>query len=272
MSTKKKIGIICLEYTYGPIPGDIDYSESFGESYEPCYEKVSHLSFEACQEAEQPTEANGLVKSLEDAVKKLVLHDKVVAVSGDCGFMMYLQEYIERLIRKITHQPPPVFMSSLFQIPMIQAILPANAKIAVFTANSASLEKDEKELFKQYKFHIKNNPLIDLVGLQHAGGFQYVAMPPQSKSNKPLSDRIKEPQGDRTIETASATDIRKARASIMEAAEKAKAAGVQAIVFECTELPHYAHSVRKATHLPVFDVVTMIDYFANAVNTSENAW
>ena len=45
---------------------------------------------------------------------------------------------------------------------------------------------------------------------------------------------------------------------------------IRAVLLECTELPPYADSLRAATRLPVFDVITMIDYFHSAV--SENPY
>ena len=43
---------------------------------------------------------------------------------------------------------------------------------------------------------------------------------------------------------------------------------VRAILCECTELPAFSDALRTATSLPVFDVVTCLDFFHSARNRS----
>jgi hypothetical protein len=43
---------------------------------------------------------------------------------------------------------------------------------------------------------------------------------------------------------------------------------VGAIVFECTNMPPFAAAVRKATGLPVFDMVNMLRWFIGAIQQS----
>ena len=39
---------------------------------------------------------------------------------------------------------------------------------------------------------------------------------------------------------------------------------IRAFLFECTELSAYSDSVRKATGLPVFDIITTSDFIINS--------
>jgi Asp/Glu/hydantoin racemase len=44
---------------------------------------------------------------------------------------------------------------------------------------------------------------------------------------------------------------------------------VGAIILECSELPPYAADVQRATGVPVFDFVAMIEFFARALDPTE---
>ena len=59
----------------------------------------------------------------------------VVAITGDCGFLHNYQEAILDLSKV------PVFMSSLVQLPIIEATLRKDERIAIFTANSETFNQ-----------------------------------------------------------------------------------------------------------------------------------
>ena len=59
---------------------------------------------------------------------------KVNAITGDCGFMMFFQELA------VKHASVPVFMSSLIQLPIVTAAFQGKEQIAIFTANLTSLK------------------------------------------------------------------------------------------------------------------------------------
>ena len=59
---------------------------------------------------------------------------KVSAITGDCGFMMFFQELA------VNHSSVPVFMSSLVQLPIVTAAFQGSEQIAIFTANLTSLK------------------------------------------------------------------------------------------------------------------------------------
>ena len=40
---------------------------------------------------------------------------------------------------------------------------------------------------------------------------------------------------------------------------------VKALLFECVDLPPYAHAVQEAVGLPVFDITTLIGHFRSAL-------
>ena len=49
---------------------------------------------------------------------------------------------------------------------------------------------------------------------------------------------------------------------------------IGAILLECSEFPPFAAAVSEATGLPVFDFISMIDYFASALKprTFDDCW
>jgi hypothetical protein len=46
---------------------------------------------------------------------------------------------------------------------------------------------------------------------------------------------------------------------------------VGAIVLECTNMPPYASAVRRATESPVYDVLTMLDWFWGGLQRQRSA-
>ena len=44
--------------------------------------------------------------------------------------------------------------------------------------------------------------------------------------------------------------------------EKKNQLPIKSILLECTQMPHYAAAIRQSTGLPVFDVVTCVNFFA----------
>jgi len=73
-------------------------------------------------------------KEFIEGIEYLDKEKGVDGITGDCGFMMYMQP----LARKHTHKP--VFMSSLCQLPAVTCAYNKNEQIIVMTANSKTLE------------------------------------------------------------------------------------------------------------------------------------
>ena len=116
------------KYQYPPAPGDIDHPDSFG--YDVMYLEVPGLTFEMCQSGRLTHEVQA---RFIHTVAALDQHG-VDAITGDCGFMMYLQP----LARQYTRLP--VFLSSLVQLPAVVSCHAPHELVAILTANSRSLE------------------------------------------------------------------------------------------------------------------------------------
>ena len=98
------LGVIRLDYNYPPAPGDIDCPDTY--AYKVFYHAVPGLTFKSCQENKLD---NQIKKNLDKALNELITEKKVLGITGDCGFMMYYQNYVRN--HKLTHTP--VFMSAL---------------------------------------------------------------------------------------------------------------------------------------------------------------
>eukprot|EP00873_Tetraselmis_striata_P034656 jgi/Tetstr1/454920/TSEL_041783.t1 len=165
----------------------------------------------------------------------------VFGITGDCGFMANYQRFVSE-----TTSVKPVFMSSLCLIPSIMAGLKADAKLVVVTANSDSLAA----IFpNRYDLPL---PEEEFHKCSDVTGFEVVA-----EATSLLS-----PDVDRVLV---GNEIAKRVVDFLEIDST-----VQAILLECTELPHFsAPLLRHYTQLPVFDALSVCDFFQDASDSGE---
>ena len=232
MLFKKKqvsLGILRLDYDYPPSPGDIDCPDSF--DYDVYYRVIPGLTFSMCQSGNIP-------ESIQQRIVEAVwwLNDmNVNGITGDCGFMIHIQELVCK------HTTKPVFMSSLVQLPTIVKAYDKHKKVAIFTANGASLQNMKDLIYELCDVDVNDERFI-FVGCEDVCGFEAVAL------GEKVNTKLVEPNI-----VAKSLEILK------------KDADVACILMECTELPPYSDAVRKETGLPVFDSITCADYFMSSV-------
>ncbi|CAK9019256.1 unnamed protein product [Durusdinium trenchii] len=215
-----KLGVIRLDYHYPPARGDVDHPGSYG--YEVHYHMVEGLTFEMCQSGKLTPEVEAaFLHGLRTLESK-----GVSVITGDCGFMMWLQE----LARKNTKLP--VIMSSLVTLPVLTSSYHHGEKIAIFTANGQSLLSSLTGGAGG-----TGEPFI-FVGCEEVPGFEAVA----------LGQKV---------------DVKKVTPGIVEKAKQVLRAHpqVRAILMECTELPPYSDAVRYFCGVPVFDAITACDFY-----------
>ncbi len=227
------LGVIRLDYDYPPILGDVDFPGSFGFPVE--YEVIEGLTFEMCQKGELD---DTIRKRLQAGIRRLEQR-KVAGISGDCGFMMQYQDFV----RKQTDLP--VFMSSIIFAPVILPMLGPSDKVAILTANSVALNPALPGMLDAIGLKGQEDRFV-VVGCQDVPGFEAVA-----EGRK--VDPVKVGPGIEEI----------ARRTLVEHPE------VKAFIYECTELGAYGNRVRAATGLPVFDAITLLDFFHLSVRKDE---
>ncbi len=174
-----------------------------------------------------------LYESILTACKELE-QEGVRAISGACGFFGNFQD------RLAADCNVPVGVSSLVQLPWIQALLKPGQKIGVLTASADSISEH----------------LFAACGV-----------------SKELQDRLvirglgKEPEFSCIIEQRGEFDNGIVRdevvAKVKEIVEECPDVG--AILLECSDMPPYAWAVQAETGLPVFDFITLIKWLHSGV-------
>jgi len=227
------LGVVRLDYDYPPALGDIDHPGSY--AYDVFYRAVPGLTFAMCQNAVPKTGTplpDDVMKGFVEAIKYLDQDKNVSGITADCGFFFNLQDEARK------HTKKPVFMSSLCAAPSVAAAYAKDELIAIFTANSTSLEP-MRELIKEECGIDPEDKRFVVVGCQDVPIF-----------GKAVADGLK-------------VDWEAVTPHMVKLAQDTVKANPQlrAIIFECTELPPYSDAVREATGLPVFDSITTSNAF-----------
>ena len=163
---------------------------------------------------------------LIDASKALE-KEGVRFIAADCGlFSPFQRDIADRL-------SVPFIGSALDLVPFISRFMPASAKIGIITGDSAILKEG----------HLKaagaDPAMVIISGMENSGEFQRVVIGRELEMN-----------------------IEAMRTGVVQAAEELKGKSVGAVILECTNLITYRLDVQKCLGVPVFDVVSLIEFFA----------
>jgi len=240
LSTAPCLGVIRSDYNYPPSPGDIASPESYG--YDVFYRVVPGLTFEVCKNittkvVEGITVLEGIEEQVltdfKEAIRYLDETKKVYGITGDCGFMLSLQEEARK------HTKKPIFMSSLCQAPSVTNLFDRDELIAIFTSDAAALTRMLPLIKEQCRIDVGEERFI-IVDCSKVDGFGI-------EIEKGLQVNVEE---------VSPLMVALAKKIVQEDHDRQADHKLRAIIFECTELPPYSDAVRDATGLPVFDSIT----------------
>ena len=220
-SSASFVGIIMLDTTFPRIKGDIGNPATF--NFPVRYRVVKGASPERMViQADK-----NLIQPFIEAGQSLI-REGAFAIATSCGFLALFHKELTQAL------DVPVFSSSLLQVRMARSIIRKNQKVGIITARKASLTRDHFAAIG-----IEHYPLA-IIGMEEAEEFSSVFI-----------------EGKLTL------DSDKCRQEMKKAAFKLKELNpdIGAIVLECTNMPPYTKVVHTATAgLPIFDVVTMINY------------
>ena len=215
------LGILMLEARFPRIPGDMGNASTW--PFPVLYRVVRG----ATPELVVLRGAAGLLPDFLSAAADLV-DLGCEAITTNCGFLALFQGELAAHVRV------PVATSALIQVPWVQATLPPGKRVGVITVSAGSLTPR----------HLDSAgvpPDTPIVGTESGREFFRVLI-------KAEKDDL---------------DVDLARQDILDAGRTllTRHADIGAIVLECTNMPPYAHALREATGLPVFDIYSLISWF-----------
>ena len=226
------VGILRIDYSYPPAPGDVDHPNSY--FYKTVQETAKGLTFKAVQAAQPLTKEQR--EGMERGIKNLEAIG-VSGITGDCGFLMNYQAEA-RKIAKV-----PCFVSSMLQCPLLLAFYSNSEEFLVLTANGESLRPALSSMLCLSGIDPSVHGRFHVVGCENVPGFDAVAK-------------------------GEAVDVERVKPGVVDLVlnEIDQRPQVRAILLECTELPPYADALRCATNMPVLDAITLVDFFYSAIS------
>lgn len=214
------IGIIMLDTTFPRVIGDVGNPETFD------FPVIYHIVKDATPKRVVTEADHTLLQPFISAAQHLIdRRARIIATS--CGFLSIFQQELQHAV------PVPVLSSSLLQVHMARTMISANQKIGILTAHSQALT--HRHLTGA---GIQNYPLV-IAGLEESKEFAEVFL-----------------GGKSTIDVELCRQEMAAVANGLIRTHK----DVGAIVLECTNMPPYREAVQDVTGVPVFDVVTLLNY------------
>ncbi len=215
------VGILLMDFKGPFVPGDVGNATTY--DYPVLYKTVPGTT------AARLLRGDPALGEVVVAAAKELEAQGVKGISSDCGFFINYQEEVARAVNV------PVYLSSLMQIPFVASFLGKKRSVGVITADDRAL----------------SNHVMAMTGIDHDRKIVV----------KGLQD---EPEfGGHVLKEADTLDSDKLEAETVKAAKALQAENpdMGAIVIECSMLPPYSKAVQEATGLPVYDFITMIDYF-----------
>ena len=215
------VGILMLEYRAPFIPGDVGNASTY--DYPVLFKVVKGLKFDRVLAGDPEMEG-----PIVEAARELEAFG-CRGISSDCGFMIKYQDAVKKAVNI------PVFMSSLLQIPFLSMMFDEKRPIGCITATKRSLGNRVLELAG-----IRSDINVVVRGMEDYEHFKWAIL---EEGGELDSDKIE-------AETVhAALELQRQHPDM------------SAIMLECSLMPPYAKAVQSATGLPVFDFVTMINYF-----------
>ena len=211
------VGILMLETRFPRIAGDI------GNALTWPFPVQYRIVRGASPDRVVRRRAEGLLDAFAAAAKDLVSHG-ADGITTNCGFLSLIQDGLKRRVGV------PVAASSLMQIPLVNAMLPAGKRAGVLTISSETLERD----------HLA------------AAGAPLDTPVAGTGEDSEFTHKI--------LDDLPAIDFALCREEVCDAARSLLSAhqDVGAIVLECTNMAPFAADIRKLTGLPVYSIYSHV--------------
>jgi len=203
---------------FGDIPGDIAHPNTF--NFPVLYKRITG----AYHETVIVKPSTQVLEAMIDTAKEMEKHAAIKAIMTNCGYNVIFQQELANAV------DIPVFSSSLLQIPLLHLMLRQGQKIGIIAAYKEYLTKEHLK-----KVGVDGTVPVCILGL----------------NNTEFSKIRAEPHLN--------IDVGKFEKEIVSLAKRLvdENHDVGAIILECTDLPPFSAAIRRATGLPVFDIVTL---------------
>jgi len=212
------IGVICLDTSYGKIPGHIRNPATFG------FPVILQVVVDATPERVVSRPDPALLQPFLDAAAALAAAG-ASAITSACGFLALFQRELAGAVAI------PVYASSLLQVPMVARMLPPGRVVGVLTADASSLSQ------------------AHLAG----AGADPAAVRVAGMAGQPeFREVILEGKRDELDPARLSHEVTGVAERLLRDHPE-----VGALVLECTDLASFAHDIQARTGLPVFDIVTL---------------
>jgi hypothetical protein len=218
------LGVLMLDTRFPRIPGDVGNPQSY--PFPIVMRVVPGATVARVLNGGAPECLDAFV----DAARALESQG-VVAITSSCGFLSPVQTQVAAAVRV------PVFLSALFQAPMVHAL--TGGRIGILTANRASLTD-------QVLTAARIGPAIPvaIAGLEHSPAFRAAILSDGAELDR---DRVEQ-------------DVAAAARALV-----AHHPDIAALVLECHNLAPYGPALRAATGRPIWDVITLAQWVYDAL-------
>jgi Asp/Glu/Hydantoin racemase len=213
------VGILILDTRFPRVPGDIGNALTF--PFPVRYHRVEGASPDRVVRRG----ADGLLEPFV-AGARVLEREGVGAITTSCGFLVKFQRELAAAVSV------PVFTSSLLLVPFVHRMLAPGRRIGILTVDAASLSAE----------HLAGAGITPEIPTAIAG----------MEGEKAFTRVMLDDELDLDVDLAREEHVRVARRLV------AAHPDLGAIVLECTNMPPYTDDIRRATGLPVFDIVSLV--------------
>ena len=220
------VGILGFDFDQPLIPGSMGNASSFSVP-------VQFGIIEGCTPADIMGDVSSDVIRASVAAAKKLENDGARFISGACGYFLKLQSAISQSVRV------PVALSSLLLIPWLECLTPRCGRVGVIAAVEGQVDRN----------------MLSLAGSADPDriALEYISQ------HSPLH-RYTFGETDVFDAAAMRDCVVNAAAALLQ-----QAPDVSIILLECSEFPPYANAVHSATGVPVFDFVSLVEFFISGL-------
>jgi len=229
---KRTFSKVPKDYKEDFLPGSLENASSF--EYPVQYKA---LDISQCPEGPRTlTPSPKLGKSMVKKAKELEVEGARI-VSTDCGFYVYFQDAMTEGLSI------PVCTSALLVVPLVSKLIGRNKRVGIITWDSRALSKE----------HLRRAGIDESIKIAVVGYEKW------AEKRSPMFHADANLLPEKRLEMLE-EDLVSASKELIQ-----KHPDVGAIVLECTAFPPAAYAVQRATGLPVFDIVMLLNWIGDAV-------